>query len=220
MLSNRVSMRRRIVGITVGMVVFVALAAAAIFSLRVDLRGFSARAEPSAVERSLAHFALRAAMPSAVRDRPNPFADSASVEHEAMAHFADHCAVCHGNDGSGATMFGAGMYPRPPDMRLPATQGRTDGELFAVIENGVRLSGMPAFGGTGSEEASWKLVRFLRHLPQLTAKERAEMEHLNPKGPDEIEEEQKEDDFLNGGAAQPATVTKRRANQLGKETNR
>ena len=194
-------------------VVLVALAAGAIFSLRVDFGGFSARAEPSTAERSLAHFALRAAMPRAVRDRANPVADSPSVEHEAMAHFADHCAVCHGNDGSGATMFGAGMYPRPPDMRLPATQGRTDGELFAVIENGIRLSGMSAFGGNGSEDASWKLVRFLRHLPQLTAEERAEMEHLNPKGPDEIEEEKQEEDFLNGGAAPPATGTKRQANQ-------
>jgi mono/diheme cytochrome c family protein len=162
-------------------------------------------------ERVLARFARSAAMPRAWRDRPNPVPDSPAVEHEAMAHFADHCAVCHGNDGSGATMFGAGLYPHPPDMRLPETQGRTDGELFAIIENGIRLSGMPAFGREGSEDASWKLVRFLRHLPQLSTEERAQMEHLNPKGPDEIEEEKREDDFLTGRDRVPATAAQHAA---------
>jgi mono/diheme cytochrome c family protein len=119
-----------------------------------------------------------------------------------MAHYADHCAICHGNDGSGDTMLGNGMYPRPPDMRLAATQGKTDGELFSIIENGIRLSGMPAFGGNASGAAdSWKLVLFLRHLPRLTPEELADMQALNPKGPDELEEEKREADFLNGASA-------------------
>ena len=62
-----------------------------------------------------------------------------------MAHYADHCAACHANDGSAETQIGLGMYPRPPDMRQPATQTLTDGELFYIIENGVRLTGMPAW---------------------------------------------------------------------------
>ncbi len=116
-----------------------------------------------------------------------------------MAHYADHCAECHGNNGAGQTMLGAGMYPKPPDMRLAATQGKSDGELFSIIENGIRLSGMPAFGGDASaEDDSWKLVLFLRHLPRLTASEELAMRHMNPRSEAEMLEEKAEDDFLNG----------------------
>ena len=85
-------------------------------------------------------------------------------------------------------------------MRQPATQSLSDGELFYVIQNGVRLTGMPgwATGAHHDEEDSWKLVRFIRHLPQLTPAEEREMEALNPKSPDELKEEQEEKEFLNG----------------------
>ena len=143
-------------------------------------------------------------MPATFRDRTTPVAPSAEALHEGMAHFADHCAVCHGNNGSGDTMLGNGMYPKPPDMRLPLTQQKTDGELFSIIENGIRMSGMPAFGGNGSAEVeSWNLVVFLRHLPKLTQAEEQEMRHLNPMSPAEMEEEKQEQEFLNGGTQQP-----------------
>jgi hypothetical protein len=84
-------------------------------------------------------------------------------------------------------------------MRLPATQGLTDGELFFIIENGIRLSGMPAWGGgPGHQQDSWKLVHFIRHLPQLTVEEKKEMGKLNPKSPDERKEEEEEERFLKG----------------------
>ncbi len=103
-------------------------------------------------------------------------------------------------------MYGRGMYPKPPDMRAASTQSLSDGELFWIVENGVRFTGMPSFKGHGDMHDSWKLVLFVRHLPQLTAAERAEMEHYNPKGPEEREEERQEDDFLNQ-AAPPQTPT-------------
>ena len=75
-----------------------------------------------------------------------------------------------------------------------------DGELFYVIENGVRLTAMPAWGGGSAhdEQESWKLVHFIRHLPQLTDEEKAEMKKLNPKSSAELREEQEEEDFLKG----------------------
>jgi hypothetical protein len=85
-------------------------------------------------------------------------------------------------------------------MRLPATQQLTDGELFYIIQNGIRLTGMPAWGtGTShDEEDSWKLVHFIRHLPQITLEEKKAMEKLNPKSPDDLREEQEEEKFLRG----------------------
>jgi mono/diheme cytochrome c family protein len=191
-------------------VVIIFLAAAAVLAKWILHDGLSARANPSRLEMFIARHARRMAIPSRARDTANPVADSADVQREARKHFADHCAVCHGNDGSGDNPMGHGLYPKPPDLRGPRTQKLSDGELFWIIENGVRFTGMPAFGGSnehGSSDDSWKLVRFIRHLPQLTMEERMEMERYNPKGPDDRTEEQQEEDFLKGGAPQPGSAS-------------
>lgn len=100
-------------------------------------------------------------------------------------------------------MMGRGLYPKPPNLSGRDTQKLSDGEIFWIIENGVRFTGMPSFGGQpGSQEDSWKLVRFIRHLPHLTSEEQMEMERYNPKGPEDRQEEQQEDDFLGGKPAQ------------------
>jgi mono/diheme cytochrome c family protein len=139
-------------------------------------------------------------MPAAAIRGINPVSESSAALAEAREHWADHCAICHANDGSGETPMGKQMFPPAPDMRQKPTQRMTDGELFYVIENGIRLTGMPAWGGAGHEDLdSWKLVRFIRHLPLLTAQELQEMEALNPKSPEELKEEQEEKELLNGG---------------------
>lgn len=171
-----------------------------------DARGFSASEPPGALERWIARRARSAAMPADARARTNPLQNTPEVLAEARAHWADHCATCHANDGSGDTLLGKHTSPPAPDMRLPATQRLTDGELFYVIQNGVRLTAMPAWsnGSAHDEQDSWKLVYFIRHLPQLTLAEKREMEKLNPKAPDDLKEEEEEKKFLEGqGEAEP-----------------
>jgi hypothetical protein len=75
-------------------------------------------------------------------------------------------------------------------MRAAATQNLTDGELYYIIDNGVRMTGMPGWGGDPEHgaEANWNLVQFIRHLPKLTPAEEARMRELNPKAPDEDHE--------------------------------
>lgn len=168
-------------------------------------RGIEARDEPAEIEVSLARQARHLGVPGRARDRRNPVQASNEVVRAGLEHWADHCAGCHGNDGSGETTVGRALYPRAPDMRQPATQDLTDGELFYIIEHGVKLTGMPAWG-TGTEEgeaASWHLVHFIRHLPALTEEELAEMAELNPRGPADwraLEEERK---FLAGEIEAP-----------------
>ena len=189
-------------------VLFVAIICA-LYASRMVHRGFSTRVEPGAVESSLAMTMRDMAIPSRYKAMKNPVAVTPEVIHDGMAHWADHCATCHANNGSGDTMYGKTMYPRPPDMRRKDTQEMSDGELYYTIQNGVRLSGMPAFGDPSDDDVdSWKLVVFIRHLPQLSDAEETEMQHLNPKSPDEIQEEKEEEDFLKGDAksATPATT--------------
>ena len=180
----------------------IVLGAGLIF-LKTQVNGFSARAQPTALETMAAQTARAMAIPSKAKEEKNPVANSKEVLADAKVHWADHCALCHGNDGSGQSEFGQRMYPPSPDMRKERTQGLTDGELFYIIENGIRLTGMPSWGGSeAGEQDSWKLVHFIRHLPALSASEIMEMEKLNPKSPAELEEEKLEEQFLKG---QPVT---------------
>ena len=202
-------MRRRTktAGIVVALLGILAVAAV----MPTMRRGFSALDEPPAVEVLLAGTMRRLSVPSDLRDRRNPLPATSEVLREGREHFADHCATCHGNDGKGQTAFGPKMYPRVPDMTAGETQSQSDGALFATIENGVRLSGMPGFGNGTAESArgSWALVHFIRHLPKLTEEELAEMERLNPKTLAEWNSIREEEAFLAGdgdagGEAAPA----------------
>ena len=163
-------------------------------------RGLSARTEPSEIERWIARRARMAAIPPDAASLKNPAPNTPEVLAEARAHWADHCASCHGNDGSGESMMGKRTYPPAPDMRAQETQAMSDGALFYVIQNGVRMTAMPAWGGSSKkdEEDSWKLVRFIRHLPSLSFEEKKEMEKLNPKAPEDLKEEEEEEKFLRG----------------------
>lgn len=167
---------------------------------RLFTTGFSAKTEPQAIEIFLARQIRHLAIPIEQRNTPNPVALSPDLLQEGLAHFADHCAGCHANDGSDQTPIGKNVYPKAPDLRLPDTQSMSDGELFWVIHNGIRFTAMPAWGeGDPAQDLdSWKLVHFLRHLPQLTTEELDQMKALNPKTKKDLEEEAAFDQFLQG----------------------
>ncbi|MFA6958719.1 MAG: c-type cytochrome [Thermoanaerobaculia bacterium] len=171
------------------------------------VRGFSARDKPSPHEAMMARMARHYATPRAMRDAVNPVRYSPEILSEARAHWADHCATCHGNDGKGRTQIGGNLYPPAPDMTLSDTQSLRDGELFSIIENGIRLTGMPGWGdGTAeSVQESWQLVHFIRHLPKLSADELVEMEKLTPRSRAEFEQMNAEEQFL-AGAVPPQGV--------------
>ena len=189
-----------------GLALLVIACVGGLLFLKTGSNGFSARADPSFIETFTARQARKMAMPAEARHRSNPVARSSEVLNEAMAHWADHCAVCHANDGSGEVAMGRQMYPHAPDMRKDSTQKLTDGELFQIIENGIRLSGMPAWGSSpAGEQDSWKLVHFIRHLPNLSRAEIAQMEKLNPKSSEDAEQAQEEQQFLNGQQPNNAT---------------
>ena len=179
------------------------------------LDGVGARSEPSAVETRVARRLRSLAMPSSVTAVKNPVVSTPETIRNGMEHFADHCATCHANDGSGDTEIGRNLYPRAPELRAAETQGLSDGELFYIIEQGVRLTGMPGWstGTAEGEESTWKLVHFIRHLPKLTEDELVVMQELNPRSPEEFRAEEEERRFLEGdtdearpGGSQPDAI--------------
>lgn len=178
----------------------VLLASGGIVTKLVLDHGFSARDQPMVIEKAIARRFRLWAIPSAHARAVNPVPLTDPVLQRARAHFADHCALCHGNDGRGKTAIGQNLYPKAPDMSLQDTQGLPDGHIFYIIKNGVRLTGMPAWGQDTPEgdRETWELVHFIRHIPRISGGELAEMEGLNPRSRKEWEEEAEAERFLGG----------------------
>lgn len=177
------------------------IAAILVFGLYLRQTGLSSRTSPLALEVFAAEQVRHWTVPANARKLTNPIrTDVDAIEH-GQAHWADHCASCHANNGSGDTDMGRNLYPRVPDMRGKETQSLSDGELYYIIRNGIPMTGMPAWGdpSLGNRDSeTWMLVSFIRHLPTLSPDEEAAMEKLNPRTATEREEEQQEEDFLNG----------------------
>lgn len=131
---------------------------------------FSATAKPTAVESFLARWARQLATPKQVEAMKNPLPATEANILAGADHYGDHCAVCHDENGSGQTDFGKNMYPKVPDLRLQGTQHLSDGELFSIIHNGIRLSGMPAFPDHTDPEI-WQMVLLIRQMPHLNAQQ-------------------------------------------------
>ena len=171
------------------------------YSFRLMQYGLSARDKPKSWETLLALKFRRGAIPARAKNLRNPSASDSGDAGRGRNHLADHCATCHANNGAGETEIGRNLYPKAPDMRQTETQSLSDGELYYIIRNGIRMTGMPAWGNPelgDSDSDSWTLVLFIRHLPHLTAADEMEMEEFNPKSNAEREEEQQEENFLNG----------------------
>ncbi|MBI4466383.1 MAG: cytochrome c [Acidobacteria bacterium] len=125
----------------------------------------SALSQPGAVETYLATAAKGWLVTRAARSPlpPAPPNDSASVASGYM-QYGGRCAFCHGTDGTSPTDVGTSLYPRAVRLNSTAVQQYSDAELFVVIRDGIRLSGMPGFGRIYSDRELWNLVHYVRSL--------------------------------------------------------
>jgi predicted CXXCH cytochrome family protein len=147
-------------------------------------RGFRANREPSQMEKAVARRVRDFTIPGDERSRKNPLDATQETLQEGRDEFQARCATCHGFDGSGRTSVGRNLYPRAPDLQSPETQGLTDGEIHYIIENGVALTGMPAWSNSApaAEDESWKLVLFIRSLRKATPREIIQQAQLTTTG--------------------------------------
>jgi mono/diheme cytochrome c family protein len=111
-----------------GVLLIAAIAAVIVFGWYEVRRGFSARQKPSAIETMLAKTARNMALPPEYQKLRNPFPMSPENLRAGMEHFADHCAICHANDGSGDALFGKNMYPKPSRSSLETRSKKTSGK--------------------------------------------------------------------------------------------
>ena len=131
----------------------------------------SAVKPPSRIESRLATFALNRSVAKRAPKDKNPIPPSPETLRSGLAHYRENCVTCHGAPGVDTSEIGQGLNPPAPDLTLPRVQARPDGEMFWIVSNGIRTTGMPAFSPTHKPEEIWKIVSFLRHLPEVTAEE-------------------------------------------------
>ena len=100
------------------------------------------------------------------KDWHNPVPDDALNVKEGGQHFQYHCQVCHGLDGHATGVpFARNMSPPVPDLATTAIQKYADGQMKWIIENGIRMTGMPGWKGLLDDKQMWQMVRYIRHLP-------------------------------------------------------
>ncbi len=141
-------------------------------ALTAGLVDFSAAKPPGRLEEKLATFALNRSIERHAPKVANPLARSPEAVAAGLALFRTHCVACHGAPGVDPTEGGASLNPPAPGLTLARVQARSDGELKWIVSNGIRMTGMPAFGASRSEEEVWQLVAALRRLPRLSPDER------------------------------------------------
>ena len=107
---------------------------------------------------------------------PNPTNLQASIE-EGDKLYATDCTMCHGSDGRSPTDNGRWMYPRASDLTSVDVQKYSDRELFWIVKNGIRFTGMPAFGKVESDDHIWNLVHYVKTLRASSAAESPKAEH-------------------------------------------
>jgi mono/diheme cytochrome c family protein len=160
--------------------ILLALGAAAVaFTGSFDV---SASRPPGVLEKRVAGFALDHSVARRAPKGDNPQGKDPEALRTGMAHYKEMCVFCHGAPGVDASEAGEGLNPPAPDLTGNKTQKRSDGELFWILQNGIRMTGMPAFGGTHKDEELWKLVAFLRHLPALSPDEEKALKAGAPQG--------------------------------------
>ena len=98
--------------------------------------------------------------------------NNASEVSKGQGLFGMACASCHGTNGCTPTNIGRSMYPRAPDLGSPEVQKLSNPELFWVIKNGIRLSGMPGFGNVLSDDEIWQATYYVRSVAESSPKKK------------------------------------------------
>ena len=105
-----------------------------------------------------------------------PSLNEEGMIQEGFPHFHGTCRFCHGAPGYPREEFAEELYPKPPSLGSPGLQRELeDRELYWIVKNGLKMTGMPAFGKTHSDEQLWGIVAFLRRLPSLDSRSYEQM---------------------------------------------
>lgn len=102
--------------------------------------------------------------PVSAKKLKNPLQANEETIAAGRSLFNKHCASCHGEDGKAKTEIAAAMKKRPTDLTAKEMRGITDGEIYWVITNGIRKSGMPAFKSKVTDQERWRMTVYIKNM--------------------------------------------------------
>ena len=153
-----------VAGILVTILVPILLLASGVVNMGADV-------QPGFIERTLAPLGRDRSVEKRASTEKDPYAGNPTAIAAGFDHYRENCVMCHGAPGVAGAELSKGLNPPAPRLGN-GEKGTPDGELFWVIKHGIRMTAMPAFGPTHTDEEIWKIVAFIRHLPDLTKAER------------------------------------------------
>lgn len=173
MKSKWISPLSFVAGILFALLVPVLLLATGVINVGADVN-------PGLIEKTLAPWALDRSVEKRAPDAKNPYTGNPAAIATGLNHYRENCVMCHGAPGLPESEVSRGLNPRAPSL---AKQSDTsDGELFWTVKHGLRMTPMPAFGPTHTDEEIWKIVAFIRHLPELSQPERDSLREATDEG--------------------------------------
>ncbi len=110
------------------------------------------------------------------RRAPKTKIPSTANSSEGFEHYKSTCLHCHGAPDAPRESWANYMLPMPPHLQEEDTQQMPDGQLFYIIGNGIRMTGMPAFSPTHSQKDIWNMVAFVRELDKLTEDQKQQLQ--------------------------------------------
>lgn len=152
-----------------------------ILVLASGLIDWSASVKPGRFETAVAGYAFERSMQSRAPKISNPASAPGDIA-VGLDHYRENCVICHGAPGIERSEAGKGLNPPAPGLDDPDVQQLTDGQVFWIVRNGIRMSGMPAFGITHNDSEVWQIVSFVRHLPKLTEDEKNRLKPTSSDG--------------------------------------
>jgi len=155
------------------LVVLLVIGGAAAFMVKTGRLPIAATTPPDFVDRVAVTAKYKAVVRSAAGLQVTVPTDPASVSR-GREHYVENCLPCHGAPGVKPAEFAEGMNPKPPDID-GSLQNYNDAQLFWVIKNGIRATGMPGFGVNHKDEEIAAIAAFVRHTPRLTPEERKDL---------------------------------------------
>jgi thiosulfate dehydrogenase len=129
----------------------------------------NADAKPGQLETWMARTSLNATLRRDAPKDQNPVALTEQNLLNGVHLFAQNCAICHGSAKGDASSspIAKGLYQKPPQLATEGVEDDPEGFSFWKIKHGIRLTGMPSFGDSLSDQEIWTLALFLKHMDKL-----------------------------------------------------
>jgi mono/diheme cytochrome c family protein len=157
-------MRRFFWGVVVTLLILIALP---LVLLGAGVFNMAATVGPGALETTLASWTVDRSVKVRAPQEISPVKEDPAAVEAGMVHYRAMCLQCHGAPDVQQHEFAQGLNPPPPELAV-ASKDWSDGELFWITKHGIRMTGMPAFGKSHSDEEIWQIVAFVRELGNLS----------------------------------------------------